>query len=115
MQYCPVASIVDETVTSLLEYIWSHRESKLTFKKIQATKEYQDLITKFQKWEAIIKESVLDMLDSVKNYEAQDYYLDESKGQIGYQDNDRISYTITYGYKTTFAYFAEFTKNKITE
>ena len=54
------------------------------------------------------------MLDAVKNFEGQDYHLDESKGKIGYPDNDKISYNITYGYKTTFAYFAEFAKNKIT-
>ena len=53
------------------------------------------------------------MLDAVKNFEGQDYHLDNSKGKIGYKDNDKISYDITYGYKTTFIYFSEFFKNKI--
>ena len=48
------------------------------------------------------------MLDAVKNLEGPlDYHLDESKGKIGYYDNDKISYEITKGYKTTFSYFAE--------
>jgi hypothetical protein len=53
------------------------------------------------------------MLDAVKSFEGQQYFLDESKGKIGYYNNDKISYDITYGYKTTFLYFAEFVKNKI--
>ena len=53
------------------------------------------------------------MLYAVKNFEGIDYHIDEKNGKIGYKDNDKISYGITYGYKTTFHYFAEFVNKKI--
>jgi hypothetical protein len=55
------------------------------------------------------------MIDAAKNFASQPYHLDESTGHIGYQDQDRVSYDMTYGYKTTYAYYAEYTKGKLTD
>ncbi len=43
------------------------------------------------------------MICDVKDFHLHDYY--EVGGLIGYKDQDKISFNISYGYKTMFAYY----------
>ena len=47
------------------------------------------------------------MLTDLDNYDDPSipYKIDKVKGQIGYKLHDEISYSMTYGHKTTFTYF----------
>lgn len=45
------------------------------------------------------------MIAGALNYK-HDYFIIDKR--IGYKDNDTVSYTINYGFKTVFAYLFEF-------
>ena len=47
------------------------------------------------------------MLNQVKRVDDITYYLDSKNNRIGYKVMDSISYDVTYGYATIFAYLKE--------
>lgn len=116
MQYCPVTLVNDPNINQILGYIWQCKaDRRVNLVAVQNTNYYEALARKFPAWQSVIDEAIKDMIDAAKNFASQPYHLDESTGRIGYQDQDRVSYEMTYGYKTTYAYFAEYAKGKLTD
>ncbi|CAF4470583.1 unnamed protein product [Rotaria sp. Silwood2] len=109
--YTPAASLKEPTITSLVNYIWTQRKSKLNLNKIKEAQEYRNCCVRFPKWESLIKEAIKDMLCDVNSFESHNYVVKEDK--IGYIEQDNIIYNAAYGYKTLFAYYFEHEKGKI--
>lgn len=53
------------------------------------------------------------MLADVKTFESHEYQV--VGGQIAYADQDALSFNKQFGYKTTFAYFAEHSRGKVAQ
>ncbi|CAF4248425.1 unnamed protein product [Rotaria sp. Silwood2] len=111
--YTPSASLKDPTITSLVNFIWTHRKSNLNLKKIQITPEYQACNQKFPYWILLIDEAIKDMLADVHSFESHDYVVKNDK--IGYIEQDNIVYNVVFGYKTLFAYHCEHEKGNISK
>ncbi|CAF3312638.1 unnamed protein product, partial [Rotaria sp. Silwood2] len=109
--YTPATSLKECTITSLVDYIWTHKKSELNLNKIKQTQEYKNCCARFPKWELLIQEAIKDMLFDVNNFDSHNYIVKEDK--IGYIEQDSIIYNVVYGYKTLFAYYFEHEKGKI--
>ncbi|CAF1389902.1 unnamed protein product [Rotaria sordida] len=109
--YTPATSLKDPTITSLVNYIWTQRKSKLNLKKIKETQEYKNCCVRFLKWELLIQEAIKDMFSDVNSFESHNYVVKDDK--IGYIEQDNIIYNVVYGYKTLFAYYLEHEEGKI--
>ncbi|CAF0828795.1 unnamed protein product [Adineta steineri] len=111
--YTPAASLRDPTITSLVNFIWTHRKSKLNLSKVKTSSEYTACCTRFPNWESLIQEAIKDMLFDINNFESHGYIVNQ--GQIGYKEQDNIMYNVVYGYKTLFAYYYEYENENIKE
>ncbi|CAF0939888.1 unnamed protein product [Adineta steineri] len=111
--YTPSASLREPTITSLINYIWAQRESKLNLSKVTTTPEYKACCNKFPDWEPLILEAVKDLIYDVNSFESHDYICNND--MIGYKEQDNIVYNVAYGYKTLFAYYCEHVKQQITQ
>ena len=111
--YSQQTSIRDDCVTALIKYVWTlrGRRSELTLSNITKSDEYRRCCSVFPGWEPLLEESVKSMLLDVQSFEKHDYLVRE--GKIGYHDQDTISFDVSYGYATLFAYFAEHEAGKI--
>lgn len=111
--YTPFASLKHASINKLVQTIWSKRKNQpLSFEKdIKPEQAYQDCCSAFQGWEELLTEAVKDMISDVCTFEDHGYIVDGDK--IGYKDQDKIAYNITYGYKTVFAYLYENERGKI--
>jgi hypothetical protein len=105
--YKPLARLTDSSITALINYIWEIRDqpTELKIAKIKKTEQYLACCSKFRDWQFLIEESIKTMIADLKSYEKHDYVV--IAGQIGYKDQDGISFTAAYGYKTLFAYYKE--------
>ncbi len=110
--YNPVAPLKDQTITDLMNYIWSQRNKPLSLKSLEARPEYQACMNKFNGWEFLIKEAVKDILADLKDFQ-HEYLVHNDK--IAYKDQDSITYSKVYGYKTVFSYFYENSRDKISK
>lgn len=110
-----MAELCEETISSLIEYIWSNRYDKdaLSFSSVKASKEFIACCSKFFGWEFLIEESTKEMLADIKAFEEHEYVV--LRDRIGYKDQDGISFNISYGFKTLFAYFKEHAAGNITQ
>jgi hypothetical protein len=105
--YKPLSQIRDTTIDELLKYVWANRNIKnnIQFNTLKTTKQFLNCLKRFTNCSALIEECVKTMLSDLKDFESQDYVVDNDR--IGYKDQDSVSYDIYYGYKTIFAYFKE--------
>jgi hypothetical protein len=105
--YKPLSQIRDTTIDELLKYVWTNRNIKanIQYNTLKTTKPFQNCLTRFSYCSALIEECIKTMLSDLKDFESQDYVVDNDR--IGYKDQDSVSYDIYYGYKTIFAYFKE--------
>lgn len=117
--YVPSVSLKHDTITALVNVIWEGQQrwkqikTKRAFQEIVATKEYQECKKIHVGWEFLIEEGIKDMLADLNTFESPHYFVQNDK--IGYKEQDGISFNITYGYKTMFAYYNEKSKGTITE
>ncbi|CAF1185261.1 unnamed protein product [Adineta steineri] len=111
--YTPSASLRDPTITSLINYVWTEKNSNLNINKIKDTNEYKACCNRFPTWESLILEAVKKLIYDVSTFGSHDYVVKEDK--IGYKEQDNIIYNIVYGYKTLFAYYCEHERGKITK
>lgn len=111
--YAPATNLKDPMITSLVNFIWAERKSHLTLNKIIATQEYKNCCARFPKWESIIQEAIRDMFSDVNSFQSHSYTVKDDK--IGYIEQDKIIYNVTYGYKTLFAYYFEHENGKISK
>ncbi|EAR88873.1 helicase carboxy-terminal domain protein, putative (macronuclear) [Tetrahymena thermophila SB210] len=110
--YNPIARLQDQCIIDLAQFIWNRRSNYLSLKEVQETECYQQCISKFKNLNCIIDESIKDMISDSRNFEHK--YVVQNL-QIGYQEQDGISFDITYGYKTLFAYFYELEQKRVSE
>ncbi|KAL4489791.1 hypothetical protein ABPG72_022431 [Tetrahymena utriculariae] len=110
--YNPIARLQDQCISDLAEFIWKKRDNYLSLKSVQETDIYKQCIRKFKNLNCIIDEAIKDMISDSKNFQHQ--YVVQNR-QIGYQEQDSISFDISYGYKTLFAYFYEKEQNRVSE
>jgi len=110
--YRPMAKLVDPTITALINKIWDSRNTTgLSFRKVSTFPEYTSFIAKFSQWQTLMEDSVKTMLGDLKNADSHEPIL--LGDQIGYKDQDKISFDISYGYKTMFAYYKANAERKI--
>ena len=110
--YTPSACLKDDTITELITYIWENKNS-LSLNKVKQTTVFQNCRNKYSGWEALIEEAVKDMISDVRTFESHDYFVQNDK--IGYKEQDGMSFNVTYGYKTLFAYFREYENKNISK
>ncbi|CAF4742661.1 unnamed protein product, partial [Rotaria sp. Silwood2] len=111
--YTPSTTLRDPTITSLINFIWRERKSKLNLDKVKFTNEYKACCQRFPNWELLIEEAVKDMIFDVNNFESHDYVVQQDK--IGYIEQDNVVYNVVYSYKTLFAYHFEHEEGKISK
>ena len=113
--YRPLAELSEETISTLIQHIWSNRYDKdaLSFSSVKASKEFIECCSKFVGWEFLIEEATKEMLSDIKTFEEHEYVV--LRDRIGYKDQDGISFNISYGFKTLFAYFKEHAAGNITQ
>jgi len=63
--YTPSINLQDPSITSLVNYIWTQRKSKLTLTQIKQTDEYKACCNRYSDWELLINEAIKDMLVDV--------------------------------------------------
>ncbi|KAL4456870.1 hypothetical protein ABPG74_014508 [Tetrahymena malaccensis] len=110
--YIPQARLSDKTIQDLALLIWKNRQNNISLEFIQGSSEYQECIKKFKNLNYIIDESIKDMIADSNNF-SHEYWVINDK--IAYKEQDGISFDVTYGYKTLFAYFYENNKGKISQ
>lgn len=104
--YTPSTEIKHPSVSYLIDYIWSKRNERIKINEVRQTEEYKASIEIFNtKYAYLLDEAVKDMICDVVEVDNHDYY--QENGMIGYKDQDQISFKISYGYKTMFAYYKE--------
>lgn len=63
MLYTPSASIKNESLDNLFNFIWSKsKETSVTMQMVLSSSEYKECVKKFKKWEKLIEEVVKDMI-----------------------------------------------------
>ena len=105
--YRPFAKIEDPTVSALIDKVWSERNPLPPFSQLQQTKEYQACLRRFPGFDSLIAESVKTMFHDLKDLDEHKKLYKVLDDKIGYKDQDKISFNISYGYKTLFAYYKE--------
>eukprot|EP00475_Leptophrys_vorax_P028903 TRINITY_DN420_c0_g1_i1.p1 TRINITY_DN420_c0_g1~~TRINITY_DN420_c0_g1_i1.p1 ORF type:complete len:1662 (-),score=448.40 TRINITY_DN420_c0_g1_i1:60-4469(-) len=116
--YLPVARLSSENVYRLAGKIWTD-SSKRSFSAVTTLDEYKDVLSEFSGQKQLIDECIRTMLHDLKNFKPGDGYIVKDD-QIGYKEQDGVSFSVVYGYKTMFAYFFEMdsggdSKNVISE
>lgn len=114
--YRPLAELRHPTITALIEYIWDVRKQRSSLQpaRVKATKQYKNVVASFAGWESLIEEATKCMIADVQSFETMEYHLSAS-GQVGYKEQDGISYQVRYGYKTMFTYFHEHELARVTK
>eukprot|EP01041_Mallomonas_annulata_P002329 gene2329-4529_t len=111
--YKPVTTIQDPIITYIILYIWNNNsinnsrnlKTGIRFDDVRKTSEYAAIISKYSHWKDLIENSIRMMLFDLKTFDAHEYVVQDD--MIGYKDQDNISFNISYGYKTMFAYLKE--------
>jgi hypothetical protein len=75
---------------------------------VKEVSEYKDLNLKIPGFEYLLENEIALMLDQVRRVDDEpSYHLNRDDDRIGYKIQDTISYQVTYGYRTVFAYLKE--------
>ncbi|CAE7856767.1 secA2, partial [Symbiodinium sp. KB8] len=114
--YNPVGSLQDSTVSALLDYLWSIRgnDMKLNWGSVRQSVEYAACLKKFPRWATYLELQVKDMISALKYLPGHNDYL-VIDDRIGYKVHDGVSFTRSYGYRTTFSYYKEHDNKRISE
>jgi hypothetical protein len=113
--YNQVTQIREPEVRQILELIWSSFKQggrRLHLSDIKKTAEYMSLVVKMKPFATVVDNEISLMLDAVRRVDDEPYFLD-SKDRIGYKVLDTVSYTVTMGYRTVFAYLKEYDRGKL--
>jgi hypothetical protein len=98
-------------VAIILRQIWeAHKRGgrRLRLAAIKVSNEYKTLSMKIPGYEFALDNEISLMLDQVRHVDDEpSYHLDQDSDKIGYKIQDAISYKVTYGYRTIFAYLKE--------
>lgn len=113
--YNQVVEFKEPEIEEILKRIWnawSHGGRRPTMRDIKSMPEYQRLLRKLPSFSFLLDNEISRMLDQVSKVEDVPYHLDLDNDRIGYKVMDSISYDVTYGYSTCFAYLKELPKLK---
>mmetsp|Transcript_12850 Transcript_12850/g.19234 ORF Transcript_12850/g.19234 Transcript_12850/m.19234 type:complete len:1061 (-) Transcript_12850:89-3271(-) len=116
--YNQVAQLKEPEIADILNHIWianKRGERKQRLADIRALPAYSHLLTKFDGFKYILDSEISLMIDQVRRVDEEPYYLDRNTDRIGYKVMDSISYEVTYGYRTVFAYLQEADKGNLKE
>ncbi|CAJ1966718.1 unnamed protein product [Cylindrotheca closterium] len=115
--YNQVAQLREPEVSELLQIIWKHdgSQKKLRLADIKSTDPYLRLLQKMDGFEFLLENEISLMLKHVTRIDDEPYFLDEIEQRIGYKVMDTISYNVTYGYRTVFAYLQEYDRGNIND
>ena len=105
--YRPLTTIKHPTISALVEHIWSNRNNRsaVSYKALLASDLFAKCCREFPGYESLLQECLKTMLIDLRSYEKHTYVV--FQGRIGYKDQDGISFGLSYGYKTMFAWFKE--------
>lgn len=105
-RYRPLTRIQHPTIIRLMDYVWANRanRSKLRISEIVQSHVFRQVVAAFPGWDALVLDCVKLMLFDLNNFES-DYLVVNQR--IAYKEQDGISFTAFYGYKTIFAYYKE--------
>lgn len=107
--YNQIMELREPEIAEILSIIWTNHVQlgqKQKLANIQASVPYRRLAQKMLSFTSLIDNEIRLMLDHVHRVDDERYYLDPDQG-IGYKVHDTISYKVTYGYRTVFAYMKE--------
>lgn len=108
--YNQVTELRRPEIAEILSSIWENhcqggRTQRLS--DVQATPPYQSLVHHFPQFQFLLDNEIRLMLDHVRRVDDEPYIFDPVEDRIGYKVLDTISYQVTYGYRTVFAYLKE--------
>ena len=113
--YNQVVEIREPEIQEILKKIWiawNQGGRRLKLNDIKSMPEYSRLLSKLSSFSFLLENEISLMLDHVSKVDEVPYYLDVENDCIGYKVMDSISYDVTYGYSTCFAYLKESPKLK---
>ena len=107
--YNQVLEFREPEVSTIIKRIWEAHKCghRLRLKDIKVMFEYKSLLNKMASFDFLLDNEISLMLNQVKRVDDVPYYLDSETDRIGYKIMDSISYDVTYGYATIFAYLKE--------
>jgi hypothetical protein len=104
-------------VAAILRQIWeAHIRGgrRLRLADIKASTDYKTLNKKIPGYEFMVDNEISLMLDQVRRVDDEpSYQSDQDSDRIGYKIQDTISYKVTHGYRTVFAYLKEADNGKL--
>ena len=113
--YNQVIEFKEPEIATILKRIWdAHSKGghRLRLNDVKAMSDYKSLLTKMASFGYLLDNEINLMLNQVKRVDDVSYFLDADNDRIGYKVMDSISYNVTFGYATIFAYLKEAEKLK---
>ncbi len=111
--YNQVTDISTPELTALIKRIWKERSLKPNIRTLARCSEYQKLVNDFPQWKFLIDNELKLMCSQVNSFDQPSYTYNVQTDQIGYKVLDTISYTLSYGHRTMFAYMSERDKGNV--
>eukprot|EP01031_Cornospumella_fuschlensis_P025016 gene25016-30218_t len=111
--YNQVTKLSTPYVNALIRFIWKERKNDINLRILSATSDYQALVQALPEWKALIDRELQLMCMQVKSFDKIPYIYSAEQDKIGYIEHDSVSYSLTYGYCTVFAYLNELEKGSV--
>jgi len=110
-KYIPALQLASDETRAIMEHIWTYKDTSPSLKNIQALQAYPALLQKFcPEAKDMVDDQIRCMLQDVQNFNDQTYEVvdcEDGSKKIGYKVLDSVSTTLSFGYKTAFAYLYE--------
>ena len=111
--YNQVTPVSTPEIVSLIKMIWKERSSRPNLSTISTHLSYKKLVQRLKSWKFLIDNELKLMCAQVNMFNKPPYTYNQQKDKIGYSEHDTISYSLTYGYRTLFAYLNELDKGNV--
>jgi uncharacterized protein YegL/GTP-binding protein EngB required for normal cell division len=109
--YNQVVQLREPEILEIVKWVWDNhknsRKERQRVSKVKLLPAYHSLLAKFPNFEFLFENEISLMLDQVEHVDDEEYYLDHNSDSIGYKVMDTVSFKVTYGYRTIFAYLKE--------
>eukprot|EP00956_Cyclotella_meneghiniana_P041584 scaffold231470_cov23-Cyclotella_meneghiniana.AAC.1 len=108
--YNPLLNLSEPEAAEILKRIWnafSRGGRRYKMGDIQSMPEYSTLLNKLPGYQYVVDNEISKMLKQVKEVDDIPYFLNHDTDKIGYKELDSITYSVSYGYRTAFAYLKE--------
>ncbi|KAJ9461055.1 Protein translocase subunit SecA [Diplonema papillatum] len=119
-EYCVHAPVRHPTVSSLAEHVWEqHVASPGAVKPSAILRSPQCAAccaSLGSLWQPLVERAVIGMVQALATFGSTAYVVDTAQDKIGYTGREHgVDFSISYGYKTMWAYFDEHDKRRITK